>query len=137
MDEYSPASLPQITDVDIVDLKEVRPSQVSQYIECATNAPLVKIRGIQAERIADLWRELPTGMQSRCHTPPFGFRFYRDGQEVCRGSICWDCDNIFGDAAGKAFHYEFDSRSPAGISLLNEALQAFGHETFPYDSSSP
>lgn len=136
MDESLPASLPLVTAVDVVDLNGLSPNHVSQFMECATDAPAVTLLGGDAERIARLWRELPPGMQSRCHSPPYGFRFYSDGREVCRASVCWDCDNIFGDADGQPFHYEFDSRSQAAVSLRNEALRAFGRQILPHDSAS-
>ena len=130
MDRFSPWTLPTITSVDIVDLRSIDANRVSQYMQSAVGAPSVTLCGDAAQRIAELWRALPPGHQSRCHTPPYGVRFRSGERVVCEASICWDCDNIFGQSAGREIHYEFAAALPTSKALLAELHRAAGDPEF-------
>jgi hypothetical protein len=41
-------------------------------------------------------------------------------QLVCQGSICWECFNIYGDAGGVRFAYEFEAGAVESQKLLVE-----------------
>ena len=125
MEDYAPASLPPITSVEIVALKSIIAIRVSQYMQSACNAPSVSIGGDDAQRIADLWRSLPPGEQARCHIPPYGLRFRDKERVVCEASICWECDNIYGEANGRQFSYEFDASHATSTMLLAELRRFF------------
>src|SRR5947209_5250192 len=89
----------------------------------STNAPGVTVEGATALRIAQLWRDLPPGEEARCHIPPFGLRFVADGRVVCEGSICWECNNIYGDVGRVPFGYESDAGAVGSQALLEELLR--------------
>lgn len=120
MATYSPATLPLIDSVDIVSLRNVDANRVDEYMNNAAGAATVNVDGGQAQRIAALWRSLPPGSQSRCHTPPYGLRFRSGERVVCEASLCWECDNLFGEAEGQAIHYEFDAAHATSQALFAE-----------------
>ncbi len=63
--------------------------------------------------------ELPEGMQSRCHIPPFGMRYLnKDGDIYFEASICWKCNNIFGQLHHEQWSYEFNSQSQPAQTLF-------------------
>ena len=127
MDQPSPSSLPPITSVEVVKLAGSSVARVNFYMEDTAGLPSVTLHGAAAQRIADLWRSLPPGEQSRCHIPPYGVRFRAGADLVCVASICWQCDNIYGRATGVDVHYEFDSGSPVAQQLLSELHEVWGH----------
>lgn len=90
----------------------------------AWEARYVTLRGPEAERVAALWRALPVGEQARCHVPSYGLRFFAAGRLVCQASICWQCNNIWADADGRRFRYEFDATHPRSRELLAACEQA-------------
>ncbi len=57
MDEYLPASLPLVTAVDVVDLNGLSPNRVSQFMECATDAPAVTLLGGRVALLAALGQQ--------------------------------------------------------------------------------
>ncbi len=116
--DFSPKQLSEIDAVDVVNLKDVDPDRVSEYMPNAINAPHVQLTDESAQQIANLWRQLPSGAFARCHIPPFGLRFYRDGELQLQASICWQCDNIFGDAQGNGFSCSFDAQHETSQKLL-------------------
>jgi hypothetical protein len=123
--DFSPTQLSEIDAVDVVNLKGVDVDRVSEYMSNAVDVPHVQIVDELAQQIADLWRHLPSGEQSRCHIPPFGLRFYRNGELQLQASICWECDNIFGDTKGDSFWYAFDSQHQTAQKLLALCKQVF------------
>ena len=126
MESYSPSLLPSVTSVVVVDLRRIDANRVSQHIQNAAAAPSITLNGDYAQRIAELWRALPPGNQSRCHTPPFGLRFRLGERVVCEASLCWECDNIFGQSEGRDIHYEFDAGQPISKALLAELRRVIG-----------
>jgi hypothetical protein len=105
MESYSPASLCSITSVEVVSLKGIDFDEVEDYMADGSDVPSVMLYGEDAQRIADLWRSLPAGQQSRCHDPPFGLRFFSGKQVICEASICWECNNILGKLESEPLHY--------------------------------
>lgn len=123
-----PTSLPEIDRVEVVDLRGVRVQRVNEYMSVAasTGAPFVSVEGEQARRISGLWRELPPGVSMRCHDPVFGFRFYAGDDLVAEASVCWHCNNLFGQGRGRVISYVFDASHPTSQSLLREAQRVTG-----------
>ena len=123
--DFSPTQLLEIDAVDVVNLKDIDSDRVSEYMPNATNAPHVQLTGEPAQQIANLWRHLPPGAFARCHIPPFGLRFYRNGELLLQASICWQCDNIFGGAQGDGFSCSFDAQHGTSQKLLVLCKQVF------------
>lgn len=129
MATVTPSSLPPIDAVDVVDLSDVvdvGAGGADGYLRAADDAPGVRVSGAAAERVAGLYRGLPAGEQARCHVPPFGLRFYAGGRLLGRASICWRCNNIFGDAGGEPLFFAFDASHPTSRALLAACEQAVG-----------
>ncbi len=129
MSAYDPSSLPRVSRVQIVDLHRIEANRVSETMRIADDAPTVALEGERAECIASLWRRLPADEQYRCHIPPYGLRFWTDEKLILQASICWECNNIFGDVDGVKFSYQFNGKAPASQQLLVEAREAFGAES--------
>jgi hypothetical protein len=117
MNKYQPNSLPAITSVEVVSLRGRYPKRMDYMLD-TTGARSVMQEGAPAQRIAELWRSLPPGEQMRCHTPPYGLRFFRDGELLCQASLCWECNNLFGDVQGDDISYVFDAKHPVSQDLL-------------------
>jgi hypothetical protein len=121
--KFNPAHLPEIDAVDVVNLEDIHPGHVDAYMQKAVRAPHVRVADELAQQIADLWRQLPPDEQARCHFPPFGLRFYRRGELQFQASICWECNNIFGDAKGNHVFFTFDAHSEPSQRLLSLCKQ--------------
>ena len=113
-DPFTPSALPPIVSVDVVILSGEIRRQVGQKKFDA----FVTLRGEPANHIADLWRQLPPGDPARCHIPPFALRFSTATELICDASICWECNNILGDAHGQHLFYAFDANSAPAQELL-------------------
>jgi hypothetical protein len=122
---YNPAQLSSIDAVEIVDLKSVDPDRASDYMKEAVAAPQIRVTDELAQQIASLWRKLPLGEPARCHIPPYGLRFYNGGDLLLQASICWQCNNIFGDEKGNSFGYLFDAEHSYSRELLATCKQIF------------
>lgn len=109
-----------MTAVDVVVLSSIAPSNVYEYMHFASDAPTMRIEGRDAQWVAHLWRRLPWGEQARCHTPPYGLRFFFEGNVICQGSICWHCNNIYGDVVGDQFTCGFNADTAVAEALLAE-----------------
>jgi hypothetical protein len=125
MASVNPTSLPAIDEVEIVDLDGLGVGL--GFVTEAAEAPSVRVLGADAQRIAELWQSLPPGKQYRCHTPPFGLRFRSGGEVVAQASICWKCNNIFGEAGGASLFREFDGEHEISRQLLSLLENAIGH----------
>ncbi|HEY3964006.1 MAG TPA: hypothetical protein VGM05_05570 [Planctomycetaceae bacterium] len=128
MADYAPSSLPSIESVEVVILAGLDANRVDDYMKAAIDAPAFKAIGDQALHIASLWRKLQKGQGARCHVPPFGLRFWAAGAIVCQASICWSCNNIFGDAEGRRFGFEFDAYLPISQDLLTELQRTTNYD---------
>lgn len=120
MATITPSSLPGIDAVEVVSLRGLYPDRVNEYMAAAKEARRVRLVGSEAERIAQIWRALPEAEQKRCHGPPFGLRFFAGNELVCEASICWRCNNIFGQASADEIFFEFDG----SLALSRELLKA-------------
>jgi hypothetical protein len=121
--EYTPSLLPEIDAVEVVDLEAVVGNRFNTFMREAATAPCVWVGGEAAENIARLWRQLPPAEPMRCHTPPYGFRFYKDDDLILQASVCWNCNNIFIDSNGQELGYTFDGAHPDSRELLALAKQ--------------
>lgn len=124
MKEHSPASLPEITSVEVVSLKRIVADRADLYMAAAADAPRIILDGNDAQRIATLWRALPPGEQARCHCPPYGLRFLSANEVLCSASVCWACNNIFGEMLSEQFHYGLDGEHVLSVELLEMLQQA-------------
>jgi hypothetical protein len=122
---YKPSRLPLIDSVEIVNLKGIRPSRVSLYMKEAGSANSIRLIDESAQEIAELWRRLSWGWQMRCHIPPFGLRFYNNGTLLLQASVCWQCNNIYGDENGSDFHCAFNAKRSSSQKLLSICQQSF------------
>jgi hypothetical protein len=116
--DYEPSQLPDIDAVELVDLKGLQPKHVNEYMKIAKDASHVHVQGEAAQQIAYLWRQLPPDEQMRCHSPPFGLRFYRGRELLVQGSVCWECNNIFVEENGEDLAYTFDGQHAYSQQLL-------------------
>ena len=106
---YDPSTLGRIDAVDVVALDaSARVGSVSEFIRSSGALGEIRLTDEDAERIAALWRALPSGKQARCHSPPYGLRFWLAGRKLLEASICWECDNVFGYAGDDTLHFAFE-----------------------------
>lgn len=118
MKSPTPAQLPEVDRVEIVDLSTIDPPRVSLYMKYASAAPRLSVSAHGAQTIARLWRGLVAGEQSRCHVPVFGLRFFSKGTLRCEASVCFQCDNIFGMVGESDLSYAFEARHRTAQELL-------------------
>jgi hypothetical protein len=124
---YSPPTLPEVQSVEIVRASNVYAARLNDYMK-NHESPGVVLEGQAAAEIAALWRELPSlpeGQQGRCHVPPFGIRFFTRSGVAVQGTICWKCNNIYGDELGRDIFYIFDGQHPQSRLLLQELSRHF------------
>lgn len=126
--KFLPALLPTVTSVDIVIVSGLNPVWLDEYMVAAKNAPAIEVCGAAALRIAELWRQLPPGNQARCHVPRFGLRFRDANQVFCEASVCWRCNNIYGELNGEKVYFEFDAEQPVSQQLLAELRRVAGDD---------
>jgi hypothetical protein len=122
-------SIPNVSSADeiaVVDLTGLR-IDARNFVTDAVNAPTVRVAGNDLNQIIRLWQKVPADEPMRCHNPPFGLRFYLSGAIICQGSICWQCNNIYGESNGAPFYYNFGGRSRQGQNLLKLLEQIVGH----------
>lgn len=123
--EYIPSQLAEIDAVEIVDLSGVESDRVEQFMQESLSARSVKVTSESAQQIANLWRNLPSSEQMRCHNPPFGLRFFKANQLLVEGSICWECNNIFVNEEGASKTFEFDAENQNSRKLFEICQKAF------------
>jgi hypothetical protein len=118
--DYDPATLPEVDAVDVVLLEGAAPEggPANDFIRSRAARPEIRLTGVDAERIADLWRALSPGESARCHIPPYGLRFWRGPQLVVEASLCWQCNNAYGYLGAEATSFAFDSKAMAAVALL-------------------
>ena len=127
MKTINPASLPAISAVEIVSLRNTFADRAGLEMQSAEDAPFVVLENEQAQRIAWLWRQLPSNAEEmRCHTPPYGLRFRNTVGIFLRVSVCWKCNNIYGDSKGEAVHFVFDGSHPKSRLLLEVMRSTIG-----------
>jgi len=130
--DYDPSTLGEIDAVDVVSIDlagyyESAPrSAVNSFVIAAPVNEIirspshrsVRLAGGDAQRIASLWRRLPPTEPARCHTPPYGLRFWLAGQMVVDASLCWECANAYGYAGETPVSFTLDPHAPVAVSLL-------------------
>jgi hypothetical protein len=116
--DFKPAMLGKFDYVEVFDLQHVDFKRGCDWLELAKATRVVRVEGAAAQQIGKLFRALPAGGQMRCHIPPYGLRFYAGAAAICEASICWKCNNIFGQAAGQQVFFEFESTGAASRKLL-------------------
>ncbi len=115
--------LPNIDVVEVLDLGGEFPSISCGFINSSRNT---KIEGELAQTIANLFRQLTPGESARCHTPPFGLRFYFNKQLVLQASICWECDNMYIWKDDNRLLYGLNLQQPSSkhlLALLKDSLE--------------
>ena len=118
---YDPGSLGAVDAVDVVALAGLAGVQLASVYDAVRSKAVgrdLRLTGEDAERIAALWRALPAGEEARCHTPPYGLRFWREGRLLAEASLCWECDNARGYAGDETIAFAFNAKSPTAQSLL-------------------
>ncbi len=68
--------------------------------------------------IGELWQRIPTAEQKRCHVPPYGLRFYREGILFLKATLCWQCNNIHLTEWGESCYSTFDAHNADAQRLL-------------------
>jgi hypothetical protein len=118
--EYDPATLPEVDAVDVIRLEGATPGggSVNDFIRSRATQPEIRLTGVDAERIADLWRALPPGEPARCHIPPYGLRFWIGAQLIVEASLCWQCNNAYGYLGADATSFAFDAKALSAVALL-------------------
>lgn len=120
------SNLSGIVAIEVVDLAEVDADSVADYMAAARETVGVRMHGNEASALTALWSALPVAEQARCHTPPFGLRFFDVTGLVCEASLCWRCNNTFGRSGDKRFSAEFDGSSKPARDLLAACERATG-----------
>lgn len=113
--QLSPEDLPEIRMIDVLILDG---NGALGGMNTLDNAIHKRVGNQVAQEIANLFRQLPSGEPARCHTPPFGLRFYTEDGLQRQCSICWECNNIYGD-----FRYDFDADHSISQKLLALLIQ--------------
>jgi hypothetical protein len=126
MKEYVPGELPEVDAVEVVHLRGINPDNVDAYMALAGESRCWVVEGERAKRIAELWRGLIDGEGARCHVPRFGFRFRNKGVVVLEASVCWMCNNIYGNAGERKVFFEFEASEEGAQSLLREVRDISG-----------
>lgn len=85
------------------------------------------LSGKDAENLAALWRSQTFGWeyQALCHSPAYGFRFYRGSSLKFETSVCFHCSNFYVTALGESGWWGFDTTTPPATNLLFHLQQIF------------
>ena len=108
-----PLPLNKLPEVSTIEILILDGRGALEGMKILDDAPHKLVEGQVAQDIANLFRQLPSGAPARCHTPPFGLRFYLENGLQVQCSICWECNNIRGD-----FQYDFDAENSISQRLL-------------------
>ena len=92
--------LPRLGDIDAIGVVILQGVEGDALVPLTVqgrlrNRGVVYLTDAETQRVLGLWRQLPPGEQSRCHSPPLGLRMYTKGKLVLECSLCWGCDNIY------------------------------------------
>lgn len=129
MADFTIADLASSTAIDIVILSNSTAKRVTQEMDDWMSKRCVRIVGEELAVVEDLCRKLPFAESMRCHTPPLGLRFYRDDNLFCAFSICWACNNAFGEFEGKPIFISFDGKSPEAVALFSHLQKIVGADS--------
>lgn len=126
-DAYQPSALTEIDAALVFDLRGLEADRADEFPRLFRHARSAWVGGGEAQRIADLWRPLPPGDQGRCHTPPYGIGFLLDDVAVAEASLCWECNNAFGQTPAGPLFFAFDASSERArmlLALLTSAMES-------------
>lgn len=126
MAAFEIADLPKSTAIDIVILSSSTAKHVTQEMDDWLSKRCIRVDGENLVVIESLCRTLPLAESMRCHTPPVGLRFYRDNHLFCAFSICWACNNAYGEFNGQPIVIRFDGKSPEAIELFSHLQRIVG-----------
>jgi hypothetical protein len=87
----------------------------------------VVLTSAEAENVAALWRAQLFGHEfsAGCHSPAYGFRFYRNGSLTLEATVCYQCSNFEFNVLNEPVWVGFNSMSretPAMLLKLQEVL---------------
>jgi hypothetical protein len=124
---HDPSTLGSVDRIDVVAIsRDARVGSVNGFLQSdAVTSEVSLVDREDVERVAALWRSLPAGEQARCHTPPFGLRFWLADRKVLQASICWDCNNVYGYVGTLPIYFPFDAKAPVSVSLLMQCRHVF------------
>jgi hypothetical protein len=85
------------------------------------------LTGADAESLGALWRSQTFGWeyQALCHTPVYGFRFYRGTTLKFETSLCFHCSNFYVTTLGGSGWWGFDTKTSQASNLLARLQQIF------------
>lgn len=85
------------------------------------------LTGADAESLATLWRSQTFGWdyQALCHSPAYGFRFYRGSSLKFETSVCFHCSNFYVTALGESDWWGFDTDTTQASNFLARLQQVF------------
>jgi hypothetical protein len=85
------------------------------------------LAGADAEQLAVLWRSQTFGLeyQALCHSPGYGFRFYRGSSLKFETSVCFHCNNFYVTALGESGWWGFDTKTTRAADFLARLQQIF------------
>jgi hypothetical protein len=85
------------------------------------------LTGADAEALAALWRlqTFAREYQALCHSPAYGFRFYRGTSLRFETSVCYHCSNFYVTALGESGWWGFDAAAPKAQDLLHRLQEIF------------
>ncbi len=85
------------------------------------------LTGADAESLASLWRSQTFGWeyQAMCHSPAYGFRFYRGSSLKFETSVCFHCQDFYVTALGESSWWGFDATATNASNFLARLQQIF------------
>ena len=80
----------------------------------------ISVQGEALGSISQCWGKslYSLGAGFQCHEPPYGIRFYKQGNIIAEVTICWKCENIQIESRGIHRLYGFNAESVEGQRLL-------------------
>lgn len=120
----APISLPEFHELVVVALHGSTGAEARSYLDGSQPTERATPESALAVQIVELIRRLPDAEPMRCHTPPFGLLFLRDGRTIGHLTICWKCNTIQGEAEGNRLSRSFDAASRAARELLELCKRA-------------
>jgi len=78
----------KLSEIGAVDVLILDGKGALEGMKILDDAPHKRVEGQASQEIAHLFRQLPSGDPARCHTPPFGLRFYTEDSLLRQCSIC-------------------------------------------------
>jgi hypothetical protein len=133
MKRLNPASLPRCDAIDVLPITSSSASSVTRELDDWQSSHCIRVDETTRAKIDELFRSLPFAESMRCHNPPVGLRFYKG--EVLRFafSICWACNNAFGELHGRPVAIRFDGKSDVAIELFSVIQSVLSRDVLSED----